>query len=62
MSKRKPAEQTPLLSGDQQVSKQRVSPKCPQCGRSHERGPINGKDVWRCLNCGTTYRPKQSEA
>lgn len=26
---------------------------CP-CGASHDRGPVNGVDVYRCLRCGQT--------
>ncbi len=25
---------------------------CPACGASHERGALNGVDVYRCLKCG----------
>lgn len=24
---------------------------CPQCGASHDRGPVNGVDAYRCLGC-----------
>lgn len=26
--------------------------ECPRCQRRHARGPLNGADVYRCLNCG----------
>lgn len=25
---------------------------CPKCGHTHTRGPVNGVDSYRCLNCG----------
>lgn len=28
---------------------------CP-CGQTHNRGPVNGVDVYRCLGCGKSYR------
>lgn len=29
---------------------------CPVCNVGHDRSPINGFDVFRCLKCGQTYR------
>lgn len=29
------------------------------CGASHDRGPLNGVDVYRCLRCGTTTKCKR---
>lgn len=29
---------------------------CPKCAATHERGPMNGVDVYRCLKCGWTGR------
>lgn len=26
--------------------------KCPDCGARHDRGYLNGVDIFRCLNCG----------
>lgn len=28
---------------------------CP-CGATHERGPVNGVDVYRCLKCGSAFK------
>lgn len=28
---------------------------CP-AGHKHSRGPLNGVDVYRCLNCGSAWR------
>jgi rubredoxin len=25
---------------------------CPRCGASHDRGYLNGVDIFRCLGCG----------
>ncbi len=25
---------------------------CPTCGATHERGPLDGVNVFRCLQCG----------
>jgi rubredoxin len=25
---------------------------CPRCGRSHDRGYVDGVSLFRCLNCG----------
>jgi Zn ribbon nucleic-acid-binding protein len=30
----------------------RIHFNCPACGRSHDRGYLNGVDVFRCLGCG----------
>jgi len=28
------------------------------CGATHSRGSINGKDVYRCLKCGKNFKIK----
>lgn len=28
---------------------------CPQCGKSHNRGALDGWRCYRCLSCGITY-------
>jgi hypothetical protein len=30
---------------------------CPSCSAEHQRGPLNGFDVWRCLACGWSGKP-----
>ncbi len=32
---------------------------CP-CGATHNRGAINGVNVYRCLKCGKSYRVRQA--
>jgi hypothetical protein len=27
---------------------------CPTCGQTHDRGPVNGGNAYRCLACGQT--------
>lgn len=29
---------------------------CGHCNASHDRGPIDGRDTYRCLNCGQTSK------
>ena len=29
------------------------------CGASHDRGPLNGEDVYRCLRCGETTKVRR---
>lgn len=26
-----------------------------ECGASHDRGPVNGDNAYRCLGCGRTF-------
>ena len=32
--------------------KPRIQFTCPKCSRRHDRGYLNGVDVFRCLHCG----------
>jgi len=45
--------------------KSRIRFKCPDCGARHDRGYLNGVDIFRCLHCGYTgpegLEPPKSE-
>lgn len=33
-------------------TRERIHFECPSCGATHDRGCLNGVDVFRCLRCG----------
>ena len=35
---------------------------CPQCGRTHDRGYVDGHSVYRCLHCGECFSPRKNPA
>lgn len=33
-----------------------ITTTCPKCNNTHDRGAVDGIDVYRCLHCGITYK------